>query len=151
MGTCSGPCFPSQQSLLLPILSLLVESTPSPGFSNSRLPRPTTAVSFQVFIFPRWLRLWVSKQGYRVSSGLPLPPASASLAAPPCPSLESFGWNQMPIGQSSCCLALHSIQTSKPGASLGPSDLLWAAGQSPDKSCLFSCCACARPGLHPRE
>lgn len=151
MGTCSGPCFLPRQSLLLPTLSLPVESAPSPGLSNSELPWPTTTVSLQVFIFPRWRRLWVSKQGYSVSSGLSHPPASASPAAPPCPSLESFGWNQMPIGQSSCCLALHSIQTIKPGASLGPSDLLRAAGQSPAKCCLFSCCGCGRLGLRPRE
>lgn len=77
--------------------------------------------------------------------------ASASPAALPPPSLKSFGRNQMPIGQSLCCLALHSIQTSKPGASLGPSDLLREVGQSPAKCDLFSYSGCVRSGLQPNE
>lgn len=77
--------------------------------------------------------------------------ASASPAAPPRPSLKTFGWNQMPIGQCLCCLALPSIQSSKAGASLGPSDLLWEGGQSPAKCYLFSYRGCVRPGLQPKE
>lgn len=76
--------------------------------------------------------------------------ASASLALSH-PSLKSSGWNQMPVGQSPCCLALHSTQARKPGASLGLRDCLWAGDQSPAKHCFFSCCGCMRPGLHPRE
>lgn len=54
----------------------------------------------------------------------------ASLTVRPHLSLKCFGWKHMPKGQSSCCLALCSIHTSKPGASLGPGDHLWEAGQN---------------------
>lgn len=150
MGTCSGPCFLPRQSLLLP--SRGIRPFPRPfkqriALAHDHCFPPGLHFSQVAEIVGFKARLQRELQ----SSGLSHPPASASPAAPPCPSLESFGWNQMPIGQSSCCLALHSIQTIKPGASLGPSDLLRAAGQSPAKCCLFSCCGCGRLGLRPRE
>lgn len=150
----SAPTCLPLQSLLLPILVPSRGSLPLPcPFKTQNCPWAPGHCSFQGFIISQVAEVVDFKarpQNLSVSTGPFFSMASASLSAPH-PSLKSFGWNQMPTGHSPCGLALHSIQTSKPGASLELSALLWAEGQSPATQCFFSCCGCMRPGLHPKE
>lgn len=136
--------------LLILVLSHGIHSLPRP-FQQETSPGSLATVSFQAFITSQVAQVVDFKaRPQNVHSRLFFSMASASLALSH-PSLKSSGWNQMPIGQSPCCLALHSTQARKPGASLGLRDRLWAGDQSPAKHCFFSCCGCVRPGLHPRE
>lgn len=151
-GTCFGPC-----------VSALAEPRPANTFPLTWIPSLTQASSNRRLPLGPWPLSPAEPSRFPGGrgSGLQTKATDSELRAvfhgfcqPRCSS-SSFPeklWLEPDANRPMfCCLALHSIQTSKAGASLGPSDLLWEGGQSPAKCYLFNYRGCVRPGLQPKE